>query len=164
MKAAKDIAGTEGHLVGLRKSDALVKGSDFYTSTITEAEKRMELATKGASATPVESVSSTKVASAPPAHIPSPTKVATPLRKAISVAPSDAEMADVTETVSVGADQGKGKGKEQDKETFGYDDIPWPAVRATFPMILAIANELRRSLRAPNLSYFTIRNVLIAKR
>ena len=138
MKAARDIAGTEGHVVGVSKSDALVKANGFYKSwkDIADAETRLELATKGASATPVESVSPTKVATAPPAPITSPTKIATPLRKAISVAPEDAEMADATETASVATDQGKGKGKERgkdkDKETFGYDEIPWPAVRASY--------------------------------
>lgn len=138
MKAARDIAGTEGHVVGVSKSDALVKANGFYKSwkDIADAETRLELATKGASATPVETVSPTKVATAPPAPITSPTKIATPLRKAISVAPEDAEMADATETASVATDQGKGKGKERgkdkDKETFGYDEIPWPAVRASY--------------------------------
>jgi len=152
VKAARDIAGTEGHVVGVSKSDALVKANGFYKSwkDIADAETRLELATKGASATPVEtvsptkvatappaeSVSPTKVATAPPAPITSPTKIATPLRKAISVAPEDAEMADATETASVATDQGKGKGKERgkdkDKETFGYDEIPWPAVRASY--------------------------------
>jgi hypothetical protein len=138
VKAARDIAGTEGHLVGVSKSDALVKANGFYKSwkDIADAETRLELATKGASATPVETVSPTKVATAPPAPITSPTKIATPLRKAISVAPEDAEMADATETASVATDQGKGKGKERgkdkDKETFGYDEIPWPAVRASY--------------------------------
>jgi hypothetical protein len=68
VKAAKDIAETEGQFVGLTKSDVLVMGSDFYTSfsKIAEAEKHLESATKGASATPEQSVSSTKVATAPP--------------------------------------------------------------------------------------------------
>jgi hypothetical protein len=138
VRAAKDIAETEGHFVRLSKSDALVKGSDFYTSTVAEGEKHMETAKEGAGATPVQSVSSTKVASAPPAHTPSPTKVPTPLRKAISVAPEDAEMADATETASVATDQGKGKGKDKgkvdadEKVKVGHGDLPWPEVRPTY--------------------------------
>ena len=57
MKAVKDIAGTEGHLVGVSNSDTLVRANEFYKSwtNIAEAETHLESATKGASATPVTS-------------------------------------------------------------------------------------------------------------